>query len=161
MRNIQVAAHDHGLLLVQLQQIGAKVIFPVHAVVQAAQAVLAIGRVAGHQVEVRHLQCDDAALMVVLIDADAISHIQRLVAAVDGRARVALLIGIVPVGAVTVKFQVQLSSLHLGFLQAEEVGIEFLKDVAEALAHHGPQAVYVPRDEFHFSVFWLILQIYC
>ena len=53
--HVQVATHDDRFLLVQFQQVGTEVVFPRHAVVQAAQAVLAVGRVAGHEVEVGHL----------------------------------------------------------------------------------------------------------
>ena len=149
MCHIQVTAHDDGFLLVQLEQVGAEGVLPRHAVVQAAQSVLTVGRVAGHQVEVGHLQRDDASLVVMFVDAYAVGHVQRLMAAVDGRPRVALLVGVVPVGAVAVKIQVELARLHLGLLQAKEVGIQFLEDVAKAFSHHGSQAVHVPRDEFH------------
>jgi hypothetical protein len=40
--------------------------------------------------------------------------------------------------------QVELSLLHLGLLQAEEVGVELSEDGAEAFALAGAQAVYVP-----------------
>ena len=45
--------------------------------------------------------------------------------------------------------QVQLASLHLGFLQTEEVGIHTMKDITETLAFAGSQSVDIPRDEFH------------
>ena len=149
MGHIEVAAHDDGFLLVEFHQIATEGVLPRHAVVQTLEAVLAVGCVTGHEVETGHLEGDDTALMVMLLDADAIGHAHRFVPAVDGRARVPLLLGIVPIGAVTVKLQVQLSLLHLGLLQAEEIGVQFLEDVGKALAGHCTQAVHIPRDEFH------------
>ena len=86
MRHVQVAAHNDGFLLVQFQQIGTEGVLPGHAVIQAAQPVLAVGRVAGDEVEVGHLQRDDTSLMVMLVDADAVGDAERLVAAVNGCA---------------------------------------------------------------------------
>ena len=80
----------------------------------------------------------------MLLDAYAVGYIERLMAAVDGRSRVAFLFSIIPVGAVTVKYQVQLPCLQLGLLQAEEVGVQLLENVTKSFANHGPQAVHVP-----------------
>ena len=96
----------------------------------------------------------------MLLDAHAVAHTQWLVAAVDGSTRVAFLLGIVPVGTVALKFKVQLTSLHLGLLQAEEIGVQFLENVAEPLAHYGPQAVHVPRDEFHSQYIMIVVALY-
>ena len=160
VRHVQVAAHDDGFLLVQFQQVRPEGVFPRHAVVQAAQAVLAVGRVTGHEVKVGHLKRDDTTLVVMLLNAHAVAHAQWLVAAVDGSARVAFLLGIVPVRAIALKLQVQLTRLHLSLLQAEEIGVQLLEDVAEPLAHYGPQAIHVPRDEFH-SQYIMIVVILC
>jgi hypothetical protein len=45
-----------------------------------------------------------------------------------------------------------LSRLHLGFLQAEKVGIKLLKNIAETLVATRTNAVDVPRNEFHTCV---------
>ena len=82
--------------------------------------------------------------MVVLVDAYAIGDAQRLVAGVDGCAGVALLVGIVPEGVVAVKLEVELAGLHLGLLQAEEVGVQLAEDIFKALAHTGTQAIDIP-----------------
>ena len=45
--------------------------------------------------------------------------------------------GVVPVGGVAVKLQVQLAFLHLGLLQAEKVGVEPSESFDEALVFTG------------------------
>ena len=149
MRHIQVATIDDGLLLVQSREIAAQVVFPLHAIVQALEPILRVGRVAAHQEEVVHLQGDESALGVVLLNAHAIGDAQRLMASEDGSTAIALLFGIVPIGGVARYIQVYLSSLQLGFLKAEEVGIQLVECFQKVLAHYGAESVYVPTDEFH------------
>ena len=64
----------------------------------------------------------------------------------DGGARVAFLLGIVPVRLVSFERQIELSRLHFRLLQAEEVGVERLETLAEALSLAGPQSVHIPTD---------------
>ena len=63
---------------------------------------------------------------------------------IDRSSRIALLVGIVPVRLVTKKFKVYLTCLQLCLLQAEEISVQFRKDVSESLSAHGPQAVHIP-----------------
>ena len=147
--HIQVATKDDGLLAVQSLQIAAEGVFPRQAVLQPLQSVLRVGRVAAHQEEVVHLQGDDAPLVVVYVDADAQLHVQRLMTGEDRRTRVAFLVGIIPIAVVALERQVQLTGLHLRLLQTEEVGIQRLEHLAEALALAGPQSIHIPTDQFH------------
>lgn len=62
-----------------------------------------------------------------------------------------LFLSVVPITLVALKLKVELSLLHLCFLQAEEVGIEFLKLVLEVLAYASAQAIYVPGYKLHFG----------
>ena len=88
--------------------------------------------------------------MVVLVNTDAIAHVQRLVLGEDRRTAIAFLLGIVPVRCITLELQVQLSCLHLRFLQTEEISIQCLECLTEvSLSFTGSQPVYVPTDEFH------------
>ena len=98
--HVQVATQDDGLLLVELLQVLTEVILPRHAVVQAFQAVLRVGRVAANQIELLHFQRQHTAFMVVEVDADAPLHADGLVAGKDGCARIAFLVGVVPVAVV-------------------------------------------------------------
>ena len=144
MGDVHVAADDDGLAGVEPQEIVAEGVLPRHAVVQATEAVLRIGRVDGHEEEVVHLQRDDAPLTVVLLDVESVGHAERFAAREDGRARIAFLLGIVPVGLVSVKREVELSLLHLGFLKAEKIGIECLKGLAETFVATGAKPVDIP-----------------
>ena len=66
-----------------------------------------------------------------------------------GRARIALLLCIVPVTLITVKCEIELSGLHLRFLKAEEVSVQSGKSLAESLITAGSQPIDIPRYEFH------------
>ena len=71
-------------------------------------------------------------------------------------ARVTFLLSIVPIGPIARELDIELSLLHLGLLQTEEICIERLKHFLEVFAHYGTQAVYIPTDEFHiFIAFWV------
>ena len=151
MGHIQVAAKDDGLLGIEALEIGQEIVLPRHAIVETLQAILRIGRIAAHQEKAVHLEGDDAPLMVVRIDADAIGDIERLVFCEDGCARIAFLIGIVPIALVALEGHIELSGLHLRLLKTEEVGIQLFEDLTEALALTGTQAIDVPTDEFHIA----------
>ena len=124
MRHIHIATHDDGLALIQFLKISTEIILPSHTVIQSAQTILAVGCVHTHEEEALHLESNHPALMVMLLYAYAISNRQRMMLAEDGRSAVPLLLSIIPPGLVSREFQFQLSSLHLGLLQAEEVCIK-------------------------------------
>ena len=147
--HVQVAAEDDGLLGIEALEIGLEIILPRHAVVETLKTVLRVGRIAAHQEEVVHLEGDDAPLMVVHVDADAIGDAERFPTGEDGGAGVAFLVGIVPIALVALEGYVELSGLHLRLLKTEEVGIQLLEYLAEALALAGTQAIDVPTDDFH------------
>ena len=155
VRHIQVAAHNHRFLGIKSLQVGAKIVLPRHAVVEAAQTVLTVGRVASHEVEIRHFERDHTSLVVVLINAQAVGHAQRSVLGENRRSAVAFLVGIVPVRLIAVESQIELTGLHLRFLQTEEIGIERSKDFGETFAHHRAKSVHIPRNEFHIIYFLL------
>lgn len=87
--------------------------------------------------------------MVVKIDANTVFNIQRLVLGKYRCTRITFLIGIIPVTIVAIKREIELTFLHLRFLKAEEIGVEFLENIFEALCYAGAKSVYVPRNKFH------------
>ena len=137
MCHVHVAAHDDGLLGVELLQVGLEIVFPPHAVVEPSESVLGVGCIYAYQIELGHLERDDAPFVVVLVDADAVADGEWLMACIDGGSRIAFLVGIVPKALITIELQVELSCLHLRLLKAEEVGIHLAEDVAEAFALAG------------------------
>ena len=91
VRHIQVAAHNHRFLGIKPLQVDAKIVLPRHAVVEAAQTVLTVGRVASHEVEIRHLKRNHTSFVVVLVNAQAVGHAQRSVLGENRRTAVAFL----------------------------------------------------------------------
>ena len=144
MGHVQVPTEDDGFLGFQLLDVGQESFFPRHAVIQTAEFVLRIGHIDSDEVEMLHLKGNDTAFVVVLIHSYSIGNRQGLVTGKDSSARIAFLFGIVPIGLITGELEVELSGLHLGFLQAEEVGIEFVKYISEAFVATGAKAVYIP-----------------
>jgi hypothetical protein len=61
-----------------------------------------------------------------------------------GRAGIAFLFGVVPVGFVSRQVQLYLSGLKLGFLQAEKVCVKVPEGFLKALAGGGTQTVDIP-----------------
>ena len=149
MRHVQVAAEHHGLSGIEVEDVAAEGVVPRHAIVQAPQFVLRVGGVDGDEIKVVKLKGDDAAFVVVLLLSKAVGHAQRTDAGEDTSARIAFLFGVIPITFVAVKGDVYLAFLQLGFLQAEAVGIEPGKSFFKAFFAASPQAVDVPRDEFH------------
>ena len=86
MRDVEIAADNDGLLRVERQEVGAKRLFPLHAVGEALKAALRIRRVDRHEVEFIELQRDDPSFVIVLFDADPIADGKRLDAAEDSRS---------------------------------------------------------------------------
>ena len=62
----------------------------------------------------------------------------------NGGAGIALLVGRIPKGSVTVEAQVELARLHLGLLEAEEIGVKRIESFGETFPCTGPQAVDIP-----------------
>ena len=152
MSDVQISAQDDGFDLIQLTQVSTEGIFPRHAVGQAGQFLLGIGRVTAHEVEFLKFHGDDTALGVVLRDADAVFHGNRRDAGEDGRAGIALLFGVVPVALIAGQHKVGLTGLQFGLLQADDVGVEGEYALGKALVDDGAEAVYVPGNQFHVCI---------
>ena len=147
--HVQVATEDDGFLLVEALEIPAEGIFPRHTVFQTLQTVLRVRRIAADEEEVGHLKGDNASLVIVQVDTDAIGHAEGLMTREDSGTRVTLLLGIVPITLVTLELQVELSGLHLRLLQTEEIGIQLTEHLTEALALTGTQTIHIPTDKLH------------
>ena len=147
--HIEVTAEDNGLLGIEPFEIVTEIILPGHTIVQTFQAVLRVGSVTANEIEIVHLEGYHTALMVVLINTYAVAYVQRFMLSEDSRAAVAFLVGIVPITVIALKGEVELSLLHLCLLQTEEVGIQLLEDITEALAFTSAQTVYIPTNKFH------------
>ena len=97
MGHVHVTAHHDGFLLIEPVEIILEIFLPFHSVVQSAKTVLRVRCVDCYEIEIVHLQRNHTSLMVVLVHADAIGHVQRLVFREDGRAGIAFLVSVVPV----------------------------------------------------------------
>lgn len=142
--DIQVAAEDDRLVRVQPQEVSAERILPLHAVGQACQLVLGIGRVDGYQVKVLIFQCNDAPFLVMLLDPDSKGYGEWFLLCKDRRAAVALLLRVIPVLMVARKAEVDLPRLQLALLNTEKVRIQLLKGFHKVLIDAGTKAVDVP-----------------
>ena len=149
VRYVHVAADDYRLFLVQRLEVSAEVVLPLHAVVQPLQIALRIGRVDAYQIVCVKLGADHAPFMVVLVNAQPHSHVERLFFGKYCRAGIALLIGAVPYRGVAGHVQLYLIGTQLSFLKAERVCVYLIKVVHKALAHARAQTVYIPRYIFH------------
>ena len=144
MRHIEVTADDHRFLGLELSEIVPEHILPLAAVVQPGQLCLGVGGVDGHQPELRVLQGDDPALLVMLLDAQAVPHRNRLPLGKDSGARIALALGTVPVLMIAGGIHFGLTGLHLGFLDAEKVRVLLPEEVQKSLVQTGPDAIDIP-----------------
>ena len=149
MGDVHVPTDDDGLLRVELPQVGAEGVLPGHAVVDALEAVLRVGRIDADEKEALILQRHGPALGVVLGDSEVIAHGQRRVPREDRGSGVALLLGVAPVALVAGKTQVDLPGLELGLLNTEKVCVQCAEYLLKALAPGGAQAVHIPGYEFH------------
>ena len=144
MRNVEVAADDDGLFRTQIEQECAKRILPRHAVFEPLECALCVRRVDRDEIDIIELHRDDASLVVMLGDADAVGHRERLHARKDRCARVALFLRTVKILLVAGQIEDRLPLLHLRLLQAEGIGVELLERLHEALFEGGAQAVDIP-----------------
>ena len=133
----------------------AERIVPLHPVFQPAQTVLRVRRVDAHKIKLRVLGRDDAALQIVLRQAEIILHVERLGLREEGSTGVAFLLGAAPVLVIPRQLECDLPGLELRLLQAEDVGVQRAERVREALGHTGAQSVDIPGYKSHFvsSVF--------
>ena len=95
VRHVHVAANDDRLHGIKLVQMSLKCVFPLHAVAQPAWlapfyfCLLRVWRINAHEVEVWIFKRDDAAFVVVLLNAKPVDCAQWVVLGVDGCAAVA------------------------------------------------------------------------
>ena len=138
MRHVEVTTYDDRLFGVESLYICEEVILPPHSIFKSLETVLGIRHIYAHKIKVRHLKCDYPSLVIVLFYSDAVCDIHGLVPCEDSRSRIPFLFGIVPIGGISFKFKVELTRLHLCFLQTEEVGVELLEHVGESLSGASP-----------------------
>ena len=156
VRDVQIAAEDDRLLGVELLQVAAQVVLPLHAVVDARQLVLGVGHIEVHKVKIRVFQRDGAPLVVVDVLVETVPYRQCGRFRPDGRTGVALFVGAVDIFGVACRCKIRLTGLHLRLLNAEEIRIQRVEGILKALFQAGAQAVDIPADEFHgFSFFTL------
>ena len=143
--HVHIAADDHGLLGVQPLQVGAEIVLPLHAVVDALELVLGVGRIDRHQPEIRVFQRDDPALGVVLWDAQVVAHAQGLVLGENRRAGIALFLGIVPIHMIARQIKIpELSLRQLYLLQTYRIGSAALCKIKKSLINTGSESVDIP-----------------
>ena len=97
MGDVQVAAEHHGLFCFQLLEAAEERVLPLHPIVQPGQLPLGVGGVDGEQIEVAHVEGNDAPLVVMLLQAQTVGHVKRLLPGENSRAGVALLFRVVPI----------------------------------------------------------------
>ena len=149
VRHVEVTAGDHGFGGLKVFEELAVAPVPRHAVVDARQSLLGIGRVDVHEPISVELERADAPLVVGVV-GEPHAHAAGLLAAEHGRARVALLLGVVPHLVVAFGLEAEfllVRLLKLRFLQGYHVGVEAVEKLGEALFHHGAQAVHVPAHK--------------
>ena len=117
--------------------------------VNALEPLLRVGGVAGHHIIVRVLQRNQPPLGVQLRYTDAVLYGNRPLFGKNCGAGIALFLGIVPILMVPRQFQIHLPRLEFGLLEAEEIRVRPIKILPKALSQAGPQAVDIPRNQFH------------
>ena len=148
MGDVQIAAVDHRLFLIQFPDVLSPRILPRHTVRKTLQLILGVRHIDGQDVVVRKFRGDHTPLMIMLFDPHAIGHGQRLLLRKKRRAGIALLLRIVPVHVVARKVQLQLPLLQLRLLQTEDIRIQALEHLHEVLPHDRPKPVHIPRNHF-------------
>ena len=152
MRRVDVAADDDPLA-VRAQRLDAveEGVVEAHLEVEPLGGHLTVGEVHAEQRERAVVRLHDAPLRVELRDAEAVGHVERLLAGVEGDAGVPLALGGVEVGAVPLhreELGVELLGQGLGLLEAEGVGLLLQQPLDEhAALVQRPQPVHVPGEQ--------------
>ena len=99
---------------------------------------------------------DDAAFLIVLLNAHITVYLHRLLFGEDGSATVPFFNRVI--GIHVIAFQIgqgleYLVFLGLGFLQTQHIGVELFHGAIEVFFDRGAQAVYVPRVDTHREYF--------
>ena len=95
--HVHVAAYNNRLAAVETAHIVTENRLPLHTVVEACKLCLSVGGIDSHQIIVIHIERDDAALAVVLLNAYTICNRQRFPAGIYRSARIAFAVGEIPV----------------------------------------------------------------
>ena len=140
MRNIQISAENHRLVLFQLLQIREKVVLPFHPIIQPSQTVLGIGCIHCNHIIVRVFQRDYSALVIVFLDSDAVCDRQRFLLCKNRRPGIALFLRIIPELFIARQLHLDLPRLKLRLLQTENIGVRLHK----ALCHTGAKPIHIP-----------------
>jgi len=152
VRDVQVAAEDHRLALLEGAQVLQERRIPLLlAELQPGQLALHVGRVHRDHEHVVELGGEHPALGVQLGDAQARPHRPQRHARQDGGARVAWTQRGVPVHRPAGQVELDLRGQRADLLQADQVGAAAVQVIEKTLVQAGPQAVDVPRDQFHAS----------
>ena len=144
MRHVQITADDHRFLSVQPPDIGAKIILPLQAVFQTGEATLGVGGIHVHQLKFIVFQRDDPAFLVMFRHAHAVGNRQRLNPRKNGRAGIPLLYGAVPKLFIADKADFRLPGLHLGFLDADDIGVRGGEKISKPFVQTGPESIDIP-----------------
>jgi len=142
--HVQVAAEHHGLLRRALHEEGPHPVLEIHAETDPREFRLGVGAVHADEPEPGELERAHATLVVDLVGAEAVPHLQRLDLGEHGGAGVALALRVAPVLVVLRQVECRLPLLELGLLQGDDVGVDAAHDALEVLLEHGAQAVHVP-----------------
>ena len=143
-RHIQIPADNNRLLRIQLLQISAEHILPHHAVIKTRQPILGIRRIHRHQIKALKLQRNHTPFLIVLLLSQSISNSQRLNLRKNSSTAVALALRTVPILLIAGKHKIRLLTLHLRFLQANNIRCRLLQKFGKALRHAGTQTVNIP-----------------
>ena len=150
MCHIEIATADYRFLFLKLQKIGKKIFFPFHPVFQPSQFTLGIGGIYCYKIKLRKFQSNHSAFFVMFFYSHSVCYGQRLSFCKNSSSGISPSVGIIPVLMITRKFQLYLSFLTFGFLQTENICIQFMKAIFKTLCNAGSDPIYIPRNKFHF-----------
>ena len=165
MGHVQVPTVNDRLDLVQGHKVLPQIVLPLHTIVQPFEPILGVGGVAADQIKLLIFQGDEPTLVVVDILVHPIGYGYRGMGGENGGAGIALFFRRVPIlqDSLT-QGDVRLALLHLSLLQAQKVRGLLLIKIQKPLFHTGPQAVYIPGNEFHKQLLcnpaWPVLSHY-
>ena len=155
MRDVEVAAQNNRLLIVQPLDVLQHVLVPLLPVAQTDQAPLRVGHVRVDEEKFVKLQGQSSALGVVLLLPDSLHAAERVLLAQHGHPAVPLLVlRFVPVVFVLLlflNFRRQVFGGALCFLETDYVGVVFQQPIKSLLFDVGADAVDVPRSDLQVA----------
>ena len=159
VRNVEIAAEDDRLLLLELLAVGEESGVPMLVPQrEAAEVVFGVWRIDGDDVELREFRSDDPAFLAAIaleligeLEAPgerlrkAVDDRERLLLREDRRPGIALLDGRISILVIIGQVDLDLAPLGLGLLQTEDVRLVCLDEaLQEPFADDGARAVDVP-----------------